>query len=87
LPASPGRSKQKRLVKGKIKKMKAMQKRKLGNSGLEVSALGLGCMGMSWSYGVPKNKQEMFGVATFDWRKKDSNSKLRSNSDSNNASG
>ena len=36
-----------------------MQKRKLGNSGLEVSALGLGCMGMSWSYGPPKNKQEM----------------------------
>jgi aryl-alcohol dehydrogenase-like predicted oxidoreductase len=36
-----------------------MQKRKLGNSGLEVSALGLGCMGMSWSYGPPKDKQEM----------------------------
>jgi aryl-alcohol dehydrogenase-like predicted oxidoreductase len=36
-----------------------MQKRKLGNSGLEVSALGLGCMGMSFSYGPPKNKQEM----------------------------
>src|SRR5438132_463379 len=36
-----------------------MQKRKLGNSGLEVSALGLGCMGMSFSYGPPKEKQEM----------------------------
>lgn len=36
-----------------------MEKRKLGNGGLEVSALGLGCMGMSWSYGPPKNKQEM----------------------------
>ena len=36
-----------------------MQKRKLGNSGLEVSALGLGCMGMSWSYGAPKDKEEM----------------------------
>jgi len=35
-----------------------MQKRKLGNSGLEVSALGLGCMGMSFSYGPPKDKQE-----------------------------
>jgi aryl-alcohol dehydrogenase-like predicted oxidoreductase len=36
-----------------------MQKRKLGNSGLEVSALGLGCMGMSFSYGPPKDNQEM----------------------------
>src|SRR5947209_12707830 len=36
-----------------------MQKRKLGNSNLEASALGLGCMGMSFSYGPPKDKQEM----------------------------
>jgi aryl-alcohol dehydrogenase-like predicted oxidoreductase len=36
-----------------------MQKRKLGNSPLEVSALGLGCMGMSFSYGPPKDKGEM----------------------------
>jgi aryl-alcohol dehydrogenase-like predicted oxidoreductase len=36
-----------------------MQKRKLGNSNLEVSALGLGCMGMSFSYGPPKDKQGM----------------------------
>lgn len=36
-----------------------MQKRKLGSSGLEVSAIGLGCMGMSFSYGEPKDKQEM----------------------------
>jgi aryl-alcohol dehydrogenase-like predicted oxidoreductase len=36
-----------------------MQKRRLGRSNLEVSAIGLGCMGMSFSYGPPKDKQEM----------------------------
>src|SRR6202051_2235778 len=36
-----------------------MQKRKLGKSNLEVSTVGLGCMGMSFSYGPPKDKQEM----------------------------
>src|SRR3954464_151751 len=39
-----------------------MQKRTLGRSNLQVSALGLGCMGMSWSYGPPKNKQEMIAL-------------------------
>src|SRR5256712_4216149 len=39
-----------------------MQKRKLGKSNLEVSALGLGCMGMSFGYGPPKDKQEMVSV-------------------------
>jgi hypothetical protein len=52
-----------------------MQKRKLGNSGLEVSALGLGCMGMSSLYGPPADKGEMIklirgahedGVTLFD---------------------
>jgi aryl-alcohol dehydrogenase-like predicted oxidoreductase len=39
-----------------------MQMRKLGKSGLEVSALGLGCMGMSFSYGPAKDKKEMTAV-------------------------
>src|SRR5271166_2525024 len=42
--------------------IKKMQKRKLGKSNLEVSAIGLGCMGMSFSYGPPKDKQEMTSV-------------------------
>ena len=39
-----------------------MQKRKLGKSNLEVSSMGLGCMGMSFSYGPPKDKKEMTEV-------------------------
>ena len=39
-----------------------MQKRKLGKSGLEVSALGLGCMGMSFGYGPAGDKQEMISL-------------------------
>lgn len=39
-----------------------MKKRRLGKNNLEVSALGLGCMGMSWSYGPAKDKQEMISL-------------------------
>ena len=39
-----------------------MQKRKLGNSNLEVSAIGLGCMGMSFGYGPPAGKYEMISL-------------------------
>ncbi|HLH02772.1 MAG TPA: aldo/keto reductase [Bryobacteraceae bacterium] len=42
--------------------MAVMEKRKLGKAGLEVSAMGLGCMGMSWSYGPPKDKREMIAL-------------------------
>jgi aryl-alcohol dehydrogenase-like predicted oxidoreductase len=39
-----------------------MQKRQLGNSDLEVSAIGLGCMGMSFGYGPPQDEQDMISV-------------------------
>src|SRR5690606_29916066 len=50
------------------KKIKRMEKRRLGNSGLEVSALGLGCMGLSFGYGPAKDKQEAITLirAAFD---------------------
>jgi aryl-alcohol dehydrogenase-like predicted oxidoreductase len=44
------------------RKEKSMQKRKLGKSNLEVSALGLGCMGMSFGYGPPADKKEMISL-------------------------
>ncbi|MFZ0410661.1 MAG: aldo/keto reductase, partial [Candidatus Acidiferrales bacterium] len=45
-----------------------MQQRKLGKSNLEVSAIGLGCMGMSANYGPPPDRQEMIAFirATFE---------------------
>lgn len=42
-----------------------MQKRTLGKNTLDVSALGLGCMGMSFSYGPPADKQEMIRLLRF----------------------
>jgi aryl-alcohol dehydrogenase-like predicted oxidoreductase len=45
-----------------MRQIQTMQKRKLGNSNLEVSAIGLGCMGMSFGYGPPADKQEMISL-------------------------
>ncbi len=42
-----------------------MKKRKIGKGDLEVSALGLGCMGMSWSYGPPRDRQQMISLIRF----------------------
>ena len=44
------------------------RKRKLGNNGLEVSALGLGCMGMSSAYGPPADRQEMIALMRAAWK-------------------
>jgi hypothetical protein len=45
-----------------MNRTKTNAKAKLGKSNLEVSAIGLGCMGMSFGYGPPKDKQEMISV-------------------------
>src|SRR5437764_7441653 len=45
-----------------MREIRKVKKRKLGKSNLEVSALGLGCMGMSWSYGPAKDRQEMIDL-------------------------
>lgn len=44
-----------------------MKKRILGNSGLEVSAIGLGCMGMSYGYGPASDKKETWVLAQKPW--------------------
>jgi aryl-alcohol dehydrogenase-like predicted oxidoreductase len=49
-------------VRQTIQKEQTMQKRKLGKSNLEVSAIGLGCMGMSFGYGPPADKVEMISL-------------------------
>jgi aryl-alcohol dehydrogenase-like predicted oxidoreductase len=46
------------------KEEETMQKRRLGKSGLEVSSIGLGCMGMSYAYGTPEERDETESIAT-----------------------
>src|SRR5882672_8497533 len=49
-------------VAGRLERGTSMQKRTLGHSNLEVSAVGLGCMGMSFGYGPPADKREMIAL-------------------------
>jgi aryl-alcohol dehydrogenase-like predicted oxidoreductase len=51
-----------RIKSRESKEFSIMQKRTLGKSGLEVSALGLGCMGMTWAYGAPGDHAEMVAL-------------------------
>jgi aryl-alcohol dehydrogenase-like predicted oxidoreductase len=62
IPAVPWNQSTGEIAGGGQSKGERMQKRKLGKSGLEVSAVGLGCMGMSWSYGPAKDKPEMIAL-------------------------
>lgn len=52
----------KKLIRLKAQQRRTVQKRKLGSSGLEVSAIGLGCMGMSFGYGPAGDEAEMISV-------------------------
>src|SRR5512134_3616897 len=61
LPAAPG-SHRDRAKPATGYRRTEMQTRKLGKSGLEVSAIGLGCMGMSFGYGPGKGREEMVAV-------------------------
>jgi hypothetical protein len=49
-------------IGNRTERRKTMQKRKLGKSNLEVSALGLGCMGLSYGYGPASDKQEAISL-------------------------
>ncbi len=55
-------NRRKSTIEGVVREGATMQNRRLGKSNLEVAALGLGCMGMSFSYGPPKDKQEMISL-------------------------
>src|SRR5207302_5795438 len=61
-PTNPGNESHNAQTRAALMKETHMQKRKLGTSDLEVSALGLGCMGMSYAYGPAPDRQEMISL-------------------------